>query len=267
MKRHALFLGALLVAGCSPSLYAANGFDDQLQPLHGTCSIAPSTQSDRVEFRLQRGACEDGKNHCDTSNDDMLLSNFTGFTLSDLKRDGSHLDAVIAAEAGKLTCSGTVHDLTLSGDFTFVPDQAFVARMQQMGFSGFDSEKLEAYTLFRVETSWIQSLQSAGVTGIDSDNIIALRIFKVDAPFVNNMAGLGFAHLPAEKLIAFKIHGVNADEVKQYRAMGYQPTADELIQMRIFKITPEFIHHMQDRGLNNLTIAKLVQIRIFKLAE
>ena len=37
--------------------------------------------------------------------------------------------------------------------------------------------------------------------------------------------------------------------------------------MRIFKITPEFIHHMQDRGLNNLTIAKLVQIRIFKLAE
>jgi hypothetical protein len=149
MKPHALFLGALLVAGCSPSLYAASGFDDQLEPLHGTCSIAPSTQADRVEFRLQRGTCEDGKRHCDTSNDDMPLSNFTGFTLSDLKRDGSHLDAVIAAEAGKLTCSGTVHDLTLSGDFTFVPDQAFVARMQQMGFSDFDSEKLEAYTLPR----------------------------------------------------------------------------------------------------------------------
>src|ERR1700744_5423664 len=253
MKPHALFLGALLVAGCSPSLYA----DDQLQPLHGTCSIAPSTQADRVEFRLQRGTCEDGKRHCDTSNDDMPLSNFTGFALSDLKRDGSHLGAVIAAEAGKLTCSGTVHALTLSGDFTFVPDQPFVPRMQQMGFSGFDSEKLEAYTLFPVETSWIQSLQSAGVTGIDSDNIIALRIFKVDAPFVNNMASLGFSHLPAEKLIAFKVHGVNVDEVKQYRAMGYKPTADELIQLGIFKITPEFIHHMQARGLNNLTIAKL----------
>ena len=263
MKPCVLFLSALLIAGCSASLYA----DDQLQTLHGSCSIAPSMQADRVAFKLERGSCENGKHNCDTNNDGMPLSNFTGFTLADLKRDGSHLDAVIAAEAGKLTCSGTVHDLTLSGDFTFVPDQAFVARMRQMGFSDFDSEKLEAYTLFHVETSWIQSLQSAGVTGIDSDNIIALRIFKVDPPFVNSMSSLGFSHLPAEKLIAFKIHGVNADEVKQYRAMGYQPTEDELIQMRIFKVTPEFIHHMQDRGFNNLTIAKLVQIRIFKLAD
>jgi hypothetical protein len=55
--------------------------------------------------------------------------------------------------------------------------------------------------------------------------------------------------------------------VKQIRAMGYQPTLDELIQMRIFKVTPDFIHRMQARGLNNLTINKLVQIRIFQLAE
>ena len=37
--------------------------------------------------------------------------------------------------------------------------------------------------------------------------------------------------------------------------------------MRIFKVTPDFIHRMQDRGFNNLTIAKLVQIRIFNLAD
>ncbi len=261
MKLRALFLSTL-VAGFSLSLYA----DDPLQPLHGSCSIAPSTEGDRVQFKLERGSCDGGKHGCNMNDNDMPLSNFTGFTLADLKNDGSHIDAVIAAEAGKLTCSGTVHDLTLSGDFTFVPDPGFVTRMRQMGFNGYDSEKLEAYTLFHVETAWIQSLQSAGVGDITTDNIIALRIFKVDAPFVKSMANLGFPNLPAEKLIAFKIH-VNPDEVRQFRAMGYQPTADELIQMRIFKVTPEFIHHMQDRGLNNLTIAKLVQIRIFKLAE
>jgi hypothetical protein len=262
MKASAFLLGTLFVAGCT-FLHA----DEQLQPLHGNCSIAPSTDGDRVQFKLERGSCDGGKRSCDTNDNDMKLSNFTGFTLADLKNDGSHVDAVIAAEAGKLTCSGTVHDLTLSGDFTFVPDSAFVSRMGRMGFTGYDSEKLEAYTLFHVETSWIQSLQSAGVTGITTDNIIALRIFKVDAPFVKSMSDLGFSNQPAEKLIAFKIHGVNPEEVKQYRAMGYQPNADELIQMRIFKVTPEFIHHMQDRGLNNLTIAKLVQIRIFKLAD
>jgi hypothetical protein len=263
MKPATLFIGSLLIAGCSLCLHA----DDQFQTLHGSCSIAPSTEADRVQFKLERGSCENGRHNCDTNDSDMPLSNFSGFTLADLKHDGSHIDAVIAAEAGKLTCSGTVHDLTLSGDFTFIPDPSFVSRMGQMGFHGFDSEKLEAYTLFHIQISWIQSLQAAGVRDLDTDKLIAMRIFKIDAPFVKSMAGLGFPNLSADKLIAFKIHGVNPDEVKQYRAMGYEPTADELIQMRIFKVTPEFIHHMQDRGFPHLTVAKLVQIRIFKLAD
>jgi hypothetical protein len=197
----------------------------------------------------------------------MALSAFSGFTLTDLQREGAHLDAVIAAEAGKLTCSGTVHDLTLSGDSTFVPNPDFVAQMRQMGFSDYDSRKLEAYTLFHIETSWIRSLQAEGVSDMDSGNLIALRIFKVDAPYVREMTTLGYSHLGAGKLIAFKVHGVNTEEVQQYRTLGYQPTADELIQMRIFKITPDFIQRMSARGLGKLTISKLVQIRIFKLAD
>jgi hypothetical protein len=240
--------------------------EDQLQPLYGTCSIAPATQAGRIQFKMERGDCNGGHN-CSINDNEMPLSNFSGFTLDDLKRDGAHIDATISAEAGKLTCSGTVHNLVLSGESSFVPDPAFVAHMKQMGFTGFTSEKLESYTLFHIETAWIQALQSAGVTDITADNLIALRIFKVDAPFAKSMAALGYPNLPAEKLIAFKIHGVNPDDVKQYRAMGYQPTSDELIQMRIFKVTPDFIHRMQARGFNNLTISKLVQIRIFKLAE
>jgi hypothetical protein len=63
------------------------------------------------------------------------------------------------------------------------------------------------------------------------------------------------------------VQGVNAEEVRQIRAMGFKPTLDELIQIRIFHITPEFVKRMQERGLTNLTISKLVQIKIFKLDE
>jgi hypothetical protein len=37
--------------------------------------------------------------------------------------------------------------------------------------------------------------------------------------------------------------------------------------MRIFKVTPEFIQRMQARGMGKLTIGKLVQVRIFNLAD
>jgi hypothetical protein len=263
MKSSALLLSVLLLAGISTPLCA----EDQLQTLHESCTLSASHEDGQVDFRLQRGSCEGLHHDCGTNETTVPLSSFSNFNLADLKRDGTHLDATLAAEAGKLTCSGTVHDLKLSGDSSFVPDPAFVARMRQMGFSGLASEKLQAYTLFHIETSWIQSLEAAGVTGMDSNNILALRIFKIDAPFVRSMDSLGYAKLPADKLIAFKVHGVNPEEVKQYRAMGYQPSADELIQMRIFKVTPDFIQRMQARNFNNLTISKLVQIRIFKLAE
>jgi len=264
MRLRAILLSAFLTAGIT-TLCAAQ---DQLPSLHGRCTIAPGMKDGQVRFELEEGDCgDDGHNCHNHDSDSMPLSTFSGFTLADLQHEGAHLDAVISAEAGKLTCSGTVHDLTLSGESTFVPNPAFVAQMRQMGFSDFDSRKLEAYTLFHIETSWIRSLQAEGVSDMDSGNIIALRIFKVDAPYVRDMTALGYPHLGASKLIAFKVQGVNPDEVRQVRALGYQPTADELIQMRIFKVTPDFIQRMSSRGLGKLTISKLVQIRIFKLAD
>ena len=105
------------------------------------------------------------------------------------------------------------------------------------------------------------------MSGLDSGNLIALRIFHVDTDYVRSLNALGYATPDAGKLVALRVQHVNPEEVKQIRAMGYQPTLDELIQMRIFKVTPDFIHRMQARGLDDLTISKLVQIRIFHLAE
>jgi hypothetical protein len=239
----------------------------KLEPLHGTCSLTASEHPDKVRMNLQREPCDEARAHCGTSDSDVPASDWTGFSLADLEREGAHLDAAMTAEAGTLRCSGAVHESALRGDYTFTPDAQFVTRMQQMGFSDFDSEKLQACTLFHIDTAWVKSLQAAGVTDMDSGNLIALRIFRITPEFVRSMDALGYSHLPADKLIAFGVHGVNADEVKQIRALGYDPNADELIQMRIFKVTPDFIRRMQSRGFKDLTIAKLVQVRIFKLAE
>lgn len=240
---------------------------EKLEPLHGTCFITASEKSDRVRLDLERDDCVADHRGCSHNDSGVPLADFSGFTLADLQREGAHVDAAMNAEAGTLRCSGTVHESALRGDYTFTPNQEFVGRMQQMGFSGFDSEKLQAYTLFHIDTAWVQALKGAGVADMDSSNLIALRIFRITPEFVHSMDALGYPHLEADKLIAFGVHGVNPDEVKQVRALGYNPNADELIQMRIFHVTPDFIRRMQDRGFKNLTIAKLVQVRIFKLAE
>ena len=260
--RAAILTAILCLAGSR--LFSA---EDQLQAIHGTCSIAPSTMPDHVRYEFRHGTCDDGEGDCHENNSDAPLTTFTGLALADFEHEGAHIEAKIVAEAGTISCSGAIHGATLSGDFIFTPNAAFVESMARLGFTGLDSRKLEAYTLFHIDTEWVRQLQAAGVTDMDSGKLIALRIFKITPDFVHSMDALGYSHMEAGKLIAFGVHHVNPDEVKQYRAMGYNPTADQLIQMRIFKVTPEFIHRMQDRGFNNLTISKLVQIRIFKLAD
>jgi hypothetical protein len=237
-----------------------------LAPFKASCTIGASEETGKFRVQIDKGDCT-GERHCGSNFSNESLSRFTGITLADFGREGAKLTATLTAEPGTFTCSGTVRSGELQGSAAFTPDDAFVARMDRLGFSGYDSEKLMVYAFVGVDGGWVESMQHAGVRGMTVDNLIALRIFKIDPDYIHGITALGYEMPDADKLIALKVQGVNAEEVRQIRALGYQPTLDELIQIRIFHITPEFIRRMQDRGLKNLTIAKLVQIRIFKLDE
>jgi hypothetical protein len=252
---------ALAVAGMALTLPAQS-----LAPLHAKCEITTSIDAGKLSLRLIDHDCP-GDQHCGSNFNSESMNRFTGITPADLARDGAHITATLSGEAGTFTCTGTIHDGALYGDSLFTPDATFVDRMGKLGFTGFDSQKLQTYTFVDVTSDFARSLQQANIQGITTDNLIALRIFKIDPTYAKSFVSMGYEQPDADKLVGLKVQGVNADEVKQLRALGFQPTLDELIQIRIFKITPDFVQRMQGRGFKNLTIAKLVQIRIFKLAE
>ena len=256
--------GSLAIPAVLAASVALHGAD--LSPLHADCTIGPSEHPGHFRLQINNGDCF-GRHQCHSNFSDDSLSRFSGITLADLDREGANLTATLTAEAGTFTCSGTVRDHELEGTSVFTPDTAFVQKMDRMGYTGLDSEKLMAYAFIGVDSPWVESMKQTGVRGITTDNLLALRIFKIDPQYVRSFTSMGYEMPDADKLIALKVQGVNGDEVRQIRELGYQPTLDELIQIRIFHVTPEFIRRMQDRGLKNLTIAKLVQIRIFKLDE
>jgi hypothetical protein len=259
-----LALASLALSGLA--LHAAS-----LEPLRAHCSIGPSEESGEFSIHIyqgDQGDCDgDGGRHCSSNFSHDPFSRLTGITRADLSREGAALTATLAAEAGTLTCTGTVREGELYGNSVFTPDQAFVDRMAHMGFTGYTSEKLEAYAFLDVRSEWVRSVQQTGVKGITEDNLIALRIFKVDPVYIAAITALGYPMPDADKLIALRVQKVDPEEVRQIRAMGYQPSLDDLIQIRIFHITPDFIRQMQGRGFKDLTLSKLVQIKIFKLDE
>jgi hypothetical protein len=247
------------------SLASTFAFAASLDPLHNHCAIGASEEPGKLQLHIGDRDCRTG--NCNFSNSSETLDRFTGFTIADLGREGAELTATIAAEAGRFTCTGKVHDAWLEGESQFTPNQEFVSRMAQMGFDGFDSEKLLAATFIGVDTAWVRTMQQTGIRGMTTDNVIALRIFKADPAYIQSITALGYAMPDADQLVGLRLQGVDPQEVREIRALGYQPTLDELVQIRIFKVTPDFIRRMQARGFKNLSIAKLVQIRIFNLAD
>jgi hypothetical protein len=237
-----------------------------LQPRSGHCSIGPSDEPGQFSLRVYEGDCdEDG--HCSSNFNHDPFSRLTGITRADLAREGASLTATMTAEAGTFTCTGTAQQGVLRGNALFTPDPAFVDRMEHLGFTGYTAEKLEAYAFIGVDSAWTRSLQQAGVKGMNEDNLIALRIFNVEPGYISSLTALGYPLPDADKLIALRVQKVDPEEVRQIRALGFKPSLDELIQIRIFHITPDFVRQMQSRGFKDLTVAKLVQIKIFKLDE
>jgi hypothetical protein len=250
------------------SLGAATALADTPQ----TCSIAAGRDDGKMQFRWQRGDCEP-KSHCNEGDNGMSWNRWTGVTPADLQREGASIDARMKGEAGEMRCVGTVHDSEMHGAYSFTPDPDFTHRMEALGFT-FPSQtdqqtndRLQGYTMLDITTEWVKAMKDAGVQGMTAENIMGLRALGVNAKYVHDMAAAGYPELDAGKLTGMKAVGVSPEKVQQIRAMGYSPTQEELIQMSVFKIDAPFVERMKARGLTNLTIAKLVQIKVFKLDE
>jgi hypothetical protein len=186
---------------------------------------------------------------------------------ADLEREGAAVDARMRAESGEMRCVGTVHEAAMRGTYSFTPDAEFAKRMEAMGFSDQTPERLQGYAMLDVTTEWVKQMKDAGVTEMTAEKLMGLKALKVDPAYVKAMAAAGYPELRANKLTGMKAVGVSPDKVHAVRAMGYSPTEEELIQMSVFKIDAPFVERMKARGFQNLTIAQLVKIKVFKLDE
>jgi hypothetical protein len=230
------------------------------------CSIRAGRTDGKMSFSWERADCITG-HKCNEGSSDMLWSKWSGVTAQDLQREGTAIDARMKAESGEMRCVGTVHDAALRGTYSFSPDAAFAKRMEAMGFDDQTAERLQGYAMLDVTTEWVKEMKDAGVTEMTAQKLMGLRALKVDVAYVKGMATAGYPELRANQLTSMKAVGVSPEKVQAIRAMGYSPTQEELIQMSVFKIDAPFVERMKARGFQNLTIAQLVKIKVFKLDE
>ncbi|HEY4356227.1 MAG TPA: hypothetical protein VGN16_10805 [Acidobacteriaceae bacterium] len=259
MKR---FLAALLLAGVGATAVSA-------ETVKGLCMVSASFKPENAEVMFRSSDCGVPELHsCNSSdNSNIPWTRWTGVSPEALSHENALLDARMIGEAGTASCSGTVHDGVLAGRYQFTPNEAFVQKMGTMGFDNITPSKQQGFLMLDVTTAWVQQIKDLGVTDLSTNKLMGLRALHVDAAYIHDMSNAGYPELRANKLTEMKAVGVTPEKAREAKAMGFNPTEQELIQMSIFKVDRPFVERMRAKGLKDLTLASLIKVKIFKLDE
>ena len=138
----------------------------------------------------------------------------------------------------------------------------YAAAMGQLGFGKLSADDLIACKVQGVTPEFISGLKQGGIEVKTIHDAISYRIFEVSPEFVTKMKEAGFANLTSQQLLAMRVQGVTPEYARTIVQQYPGATAEDIVKTKIFNIDAAFIEQAKKHGFANLTLEKLVQLRI-----
>jgi len=245
--------------------------------------ITPALSTSKVFLTIRRTNGFDNW----TSRNIVDVDRFRGFSLAMLASPGPAKFEYVA-EAGRLICEGTFSVGTASGSYKFVPDPAFVAALQQMGYDAPDEEQLFAMLAMDIGLNFAREIRDAGLRA-SSNDLIQLVTHGVDLNYIHETRQAGYQNFSAEDYVQMRIHGVSTTFLRDLKAAGYdlraaeikdlsvhgvdsgfmrdlksyglQPAAADLTQLRMHGVSAEYLKGLKEAGYGNLRVDEINQLR------
>lgn len=138
----------------------------------------------------------------------------------------------------------------------------YARAMAQAGFGKPSADDLIACKIHGVSPETIAEFKKQGLEVKSIQDAISYRIFAVTPEFVEGMKAAGFKDLDSKKLLALRVQGVTPEYARSIAQQYPGATVDDVIKTRIFRIDADFIALAKKHGFTNLSLNKLVQLRI-----
>ena len=138
----------------------------------------------------------------------------------------------------------------------------YARAMAQVGLGKPTADELVSCKIQGVQPETIAELKRQGLEVKSFNDAVSYKIFQVTPEFVQGMKAAGFTDLDSKKLLTMRVQGITPEYGKSVLQQFPGLTADELVQSKIFNINGAFIASAKAHGFKDLTMKKLVQIRI-----
>jgi len=140
------------------------------------------------------------------------------------------------------------------------PDYA--QKMAQLGFGKLSADDLIAAKIQDVTPDYLAQLKRDGLEVKTIHDAISYRIFNVTPEFIAGMKAAGFPELTHDQLMALRVQGVTPEYAESIRQQYPGATVDDIVKTKIFNINADFIAQAKRHGFTDLTLDKLVKLRI-----
>jgi hypothetical protein len=138
----------------------------------------------------------------------------------------------------------------------------YARAMSQLGFGKLSADQLIACKVQGVTPEYIAKIKSSGFAVKTVQDAISYRIFEVTPEFIAGIKDAGFDGLTSQQLLALRVQSVTPEYARSIKEQFPGATADDLVKTRIFNINAAFIASAKRHGFTDLTLEKLVQLRI-----
>jgi beta-lactamase regulating signal transducer with metallopeptidase domain len=138
----------------------------------------------------------------------------------------------------------------------------YAAKMAQIGFGKLSADDLIATRIQDVTPEYIAQLKHDGLEVKTVQDAIQYRIFNVTPEFVTQMKSAGFGDLTHDQLMALRVQGVTPEYATSIRQQYPGATVEDIVKTKIFNINADFIASAKRHGFTDLTLEKLVKLRI-----
>jgi beta-lactamase regulating signal transducer with metallopeptidase domain len=143
----------------------------------------------------------------------------------------------------------------------------YASAMANVGFGKPSADDLVACKSQGITPEFVAQIKKDGFEIKSLQDAIAYKMFGVTPEFAAAMKAAGFDGLTSSKLLDMRVQGITPEYVRDIRQQFPNATAEEVLQTRIFRIDAAFIASAQKHGFKDLSLQKLVQLRISGLLD
>jgi hypothetical protein len=256
MRTLSKIVGGLAV--CALLCLAAGAADDN-SPRLGTWSLNNWIPGDSVHLKLSYSK---GTTRWQWGND-QPQDDLRGLTSGQLHAAHADVAFTLQRDAGTFAFTGSLMLGIGGGDFRFVPDPNFVAKLAELGYGPIDDDTASLMFMAARDISidFAREVKRSGLKDVTVSDLVRLKDHGVSLEFIRTLSEIGMSSLTAEDVVRFRDHGIDGGFLRALSASGAPVfSADEIIKLHDHGVKPDYVARIHSAGYADLTADEIIRL-------